>query len=103
AEKFINSTVKLIGACTSDRVNDAARGFSVVRRCVRGNNGKLLNCIDSKVRADDATGAAVGVIIDTDTVDAIVILLRAGASNGELIAQPSIGTLDCDCNLRLTT
>jgi hypothetical protein len=102
AEKLINSTVQLIRASAGDRIDYSARGFAVVRGCVRSNDGELLNCVDAKVRANDATRSAVGVVIDTDTVDAIVILLRASASNGELIAQPSIGTLVADCNGRLS-
>src|SRR5258708_22650416 len=60
-----------------------------------------MNGIDAKVSAEDATRGAVGIVVETDAVQAVVVLLRPRAGDGQLLAETAIATVCAHCEGRL--
>ena len=101
AEKFVDAPMKRIGARASDGINDATGRFAVLRGIVAGEDGELLDGVDAEVSAEHAARGAVGVIVEADAVQTIVILLRAGAGNGELLSEAAIAAIGAGGEARL--
>ena len=72
--------MKLIRSGSSGRIDDAPRSSSVRCGIIGGANREFLNRIDAEVPSQHASRAAVGIIIDADAVEAVIVLLwpRAG-------------------------
>src|SRR5260370_11083147 len=60
-----------------------------------------MNGVDAEVSAENATRGAVGIIVEADAVQAVVVLLRPGAGDGQLLAETSIATVCAHCEGRL--
>jgi len=56
-------------------------------------DGKFLNCVDTQVAAKHTAGGAVRVIVQADAVQAVIVLLRAGSGNCELLAEAAIAAI----------
>src|SRR5258708_4427285 len=68
---------------------------------VAGEDREFLNGIDAQVSAEDATRGPVGIVVETDAVQAVVVLLRSGAGDGQLLAETAIATVCAHCEGRL--
>ena len=88
--------MKLAGTGSRDSVDDATRSLAVVGGGIGGDDGELFNGVDAEVGADNSARATIGVVVDADAVDAVVVLLRARTSDGELRANAAVGTLVAD-------
>ena len=84
AQELIGAAVKAVGAGASDGADDAARRSPVFSALIRGQNGKLGDGVDSQVAAQDAAGSLVGVVVDADPIQKIIVLLRATAADRQL-------------------
>src|SRR5260370_26690583 len=60
-----------------------------------------MNGVDAEVSAENATRGAVGIVVETDAVQAVVVLLRPGAGDGQLLAETAIATVCAHCESRL--
>src|SRR5258708_1975080 len=60
---------------------------------VAGEDREFLNGIDAQVSAEDATRGSVGIVVETDAVQAVVVLLRPGAGDGQLLAETAVATV----------
>ncbi len=76
--------MELAGALAGDGVDDAAGHAAVLRWSVRGDDIELLHGIDTESRARDRARASIGVVVDVNAIEAIAVLLRPIAADGEL-------------------
>src|SRR5215469_10500154 len=85
--EFIPASVE--GICSRPRygVDHASRSLPILSRIVAGKNGKLLNRVDPQVTAEDTSGGAVRVVVQTDAVEAVIVLLRTRSGNCELLPE----------------
>src|SRR6266436_5595119 len=93
ADELIDAAVEIIGARAGNRVDHTAGSFPIFRRIVAGQDGKLLNSINAKVATKDAARRAVRVVIQADTVQTVIVLLRPGARNCELLSETAIAAI----------
>ena len=102
SEKLVGAAVKGIGARPRDRVDHSSRGLPVLRRVIAGQDRKFLNGIYTEVPTHYAAGCAVGVIVEADAIQSVVILLRPRAGNGQLLPEPSIAAIGASRKGRLS-
>ena len=76
----------LVGARARDGVDDAAGRAAVLRGVGVGEHGELGHRLDAQVGAEGVARRRVGVVVDADAVEAVVVLRRAGAGDGHLHA-----------------
>src|SRR5260370_28643335 len=82
-----------VGPGPRNGVNPSSGGFAVLRGIIAVQNRKFLNGVHAEVSAQDAAGSSVGVIIETDTVEPIIVLLRPSARNAQLLTEAAIATI----------
>src|SRR5258707_8369982 len=63
AQELIGAAVKAIGAGARDSADDAARRTSVFSALIRGQHGKLGDCVYTQVAAQDAARGLVRVVV----------------------------------------
>ena len=76
-QELVDISVKLIGPRARDRIYDPSGCLAVFGGIAAGQHGKLFDRIHAKIPAQHTARAAVGVVIDADTVEPVIILLRA--------------------------
>src|SRR6266850_3949751 len=93
AEKFVNASVQTIRPGAGNSVDDASGSLSILCRVVAREDGKFLDCIHAQVSAHHAARRPVRVIVDTRAVETIIILLWAGAGDGQLLSETAIAAV----------
>ena len=96
AEELEDGAVELVGAGAGDGVDDAAGFAAVFGGGVGSDDGEFLDGVDAEVFTGDASGRAVGVVVDGDAVDAVVVLLRTSAGDGQLGAEAAVAAIGAD-------
>src|SRR5207302_3031498 len=81
AEELIGTAMDLISPRAGNCIDHASRGLAIVCRVVAGDYREFLNRVHAKVAAQDAPRRAVGVVIETDAIQSIVVLLWPRAGN----------------------
>ena len=71
-------------------VDDATGGLAILGGVVAGDDGELADGVDAEVDANDRSRATVGVVVDADAVEAVVVLRWASAGDGDLRAESAI-------------
>src|SRR6266478_3146069 len=75
AQEFVSGAMNLIGARASDSVYDSSRRLAVLGRVVAGQDRKLLNSVYAEVSAKYAAGTAIGIIVNADAINSVIVLL----------------------------
>ena len=101
AEKFVHAAVKIVSAGAGDGVDNSSRGLAVFGGVVAGQHRKFLDSIDAKIPTQHAAGCAVGVVVEADTVEAVVVLLRARAGDGQLLPEAPVAPVRSSRKSRL--
>src|ERR1700694_1649946 len=83
--------MNLVGAGARDGVYDSSRGCSVLGRVVASQDGKLLNSVYAEVSAKYAPGTAIGIIVNADAINTVIVLLGAAARDAHLRPKSAIG------------
>ena len=91
----------LICARARDGIDDAAGCLAVFRGVIAGEDGKLLNGIDAEAATENAAWSAVGVVVEANPIQAIIILLRSRAGDGELLAEAAVAAIRASGEVRL--
>ena len=68
-KKFIRAAVKLIGARTRDRIDNAARCSAIFRGIIRCDHREFLDRVNAHGSANHISRGAVAVIIYADSID----------------------------------
>src|SRR5258708_1298048 len=68
---------------------------------VAGQQRKLLNRVDTQVPSQHAAGGTVGVVVETDAVQPIVVLLRPRPGDGQLLTETTISSISAGREVRL--
>ncbi len=97
AEEFVEAPMKSIGARPGDCVDHSSGSLAVLRGVIAGQNREFLNGIHTQVSAKDATRGPVGIVVETDSVETIIILLWPGARDRQLLAEAAIATIRAHC------
>src|SRR6267143_4586505 len=79
-----------VRAGLGDGVNDSARGLTVFGRESTGQNGELLNGVHAQGGADHVARPAVGVIVDADSVQTVVVVCRSLTGYGEFRPETAV-------------
>jgi len=74
--------MEFVGPRLGDSVDDPTRCSAILRRIIAGQHGKLLNRIHAQVHTQRTSRRTVGVIVDTQPVDAVIIFERLVAGDG---------------------
>ena len=90
AQKFIQRAMELVCSRTSDRVDDAPRGLSVVGGCVACDHGELLNSVHAEADAEDTGGSPAGVVIHAHSVQPVTGLLGPRAVDRHHRPKPTV-------------
>src|SRR5260370_1106009 len=78
------------GFCgVGENVNYAAGRLPSIGGVALGQHGEFLICVHTQAPSQDAAGLSVGVIVGVEAVQTIVILLRPGARNPNLLPNPA--------------
>src|ERR1700674_2091413 len=84
AQELINGAVQLVCTGARNGVHHSARGLPVLRRIVAGQDTKLLDGFNSQVLTEHTSRTAIGVIVDTNAIQAVIILLGTRAGDTQL-------------------
>ena len=87
AQELVSASMELVRSRARNGIDHSAGGLPVLGRIVAGQDGKLLNGVHAQVPAQHAARPAVGIVVDADAVQAIVILLGASPGDGDLVLQ----------------
>ncbi len=90
AEEAVCRAVDPVGSAARDGVDDAAGGLAVLGGEVAGEDGELGDGVYAEVDADDGAGTAVGVVVDADAVEAVVVLRGPSSGDGDLGAEAAV-------------
>src|SRR5215831_17773430 len=96
-QELVCSPVKPICSRARNGVDDATRGLAILGRVVAGDDRELLNGVDSEVPPQYAPGGAVGIIVEADAVQAIVVLLGTRTGDGQLLPKATITSIRSRC------
>src|ERR1700732_3357050 len=81
----------MVGARAVDAADHASRCPPILGRLIDRQNVELRDCIRPKVSPQNAAGSLVGVVVDADPIQQVVVLLGAPAAerqfNSEATAQ----------------
>ena len=84
AMELEDGAADLIRARSRDGVDDAARRAAVLRRIRVGEHGELGHRLDAEIRPERVAWRGVGVVVDADAIEPIVVLRRPRAGDGHL-------------------
>src|SRR3977135_3517660 len=73
-----------------DGVNDSAGGLTIFGRESAGQNGEFLNGVHTQGGADHVARPAVGVIVDADSVQTVVVVCRPLSGDGEFRSEATV-------------
>ncbi len=93
ANEFVPAAVDLIRPGSRDRVDHSAGGLSVLRRVVAGDDRELLDRVNAQASAQHTPRCSIGVVIEADAVQTVVVLLRTRARDGELLPEAAVAAI----------
>ncbi len=73
-----------------DCINDSARGFTVLRREASCQYRELLNGIHAEGGADHIARSAVGVVVNADTIEPVIVVRRSLPRDGEFRSEAAV-------------
>src|ERR1700722_17669899 len=79
--------MKCVATGLRDGVDDAARGETIFRGVVAGENGEFLNSIHTEVLAEHAARTGVRIIVHDYAVKTVAVLRRTASADAQLIAE----------------
>src|SRR6266849_2998749 len=88
--------MKAVCARPGDSINDAPRGFPVLRRISTSQHGKLLNGFDSKSGTQRTARSPIRVVVDADSIEPVVVLLRTASGDRHLHSEPALASSRSD-------
>src|SRR5882762_179519 len=88
--EFVHVAMEGVRARLGDGIYDSAGGLPVFRRETPGQNGKLLNGVHTEGRADHVAGPAVGVIVDANSIQPVVVVCCPLAGDGEFRSEAAV-------------
>src|SRR5487761_183265 len=89
----ISGAMEGIGARPRSGIDHAAGSSSVLRRVVAGEDRELLYGVNAHRDARYATGTAAGIILNADTIQAEIVLLRAGPRYAQKCSDSTVGSV----------
>jgi len=100
AQELVCRAVEVITACTGDGVNHSAGRFSIIGGGVSCNDGELLDRVGSQHRTQNVPGSATGEVVNAYTVQPVIVLLRAAATDRHLRTPTTIFPAVTSCRDR---
>ena len=88
--EFVHVAMEGVRAGLGDRVYDSAGGLPILGREPAGQNRELLNGVHTQGSADHVARAAVGVIVDANTVQPVVVVCGPLAGDGEFRSEAAV-------------
>src|SRR6267143_1829933 len=88
--EFVHVAMEGVRARLGDGIYDSAGGLPILGREPAGQNGELLNGIHTQGSADHVARAAVGVIVDANTVQPVVVVCGPLPGDGEFRSEATI-------------
>src|SRR5256885_6318671 len=73
-DELVCVPVKLVCSSARNCIDHSAGGLPVFSGKVAGQNGELLHGVHAQITAQHAAGPAVGVIVDADAVEPVIVL-----------------------------
>jgi len=73
-----------VGPRFADGVDNAGGGSPIFGRVIAGEHGEFLNRVHTQVDAEHTAGAGVGVIVDAEPVEPVVVLRGLAPGDGQL-------------------
>src|SRR5438046_6552824 len=92
-KKLVHTAVNLICPRARNGVNHPPGGLAVLRRVVAGQDGTFLNRVNAQVPSQHAAGCSIGVVIEADAIQTIIILLCPGAGASQLLSKTAISSI----------
>jgi len=92
-EELVHAPVKSIGPRARNGVDDSSGCFAILRRIVARENGELLNGVHAEISAKYAAGRSVGVIVEANAVQSIIVLLRPRAGDSQLLSEAAVAAI----------
>src|ERR1700682_3991280 len=90
ANEFVCVTVKRIRTGLGDGIYNSAGGLAILCGETSGQHGELLDSVDAQCRANYVPRPAVGVIVDADAVQPIVVVCCSLAGNRKLSSKAAV-------------
>ena len=84
-----------------NRIYHSPGSLAVLGRVVARKNREFLDRVYPQVSSQDAPWRAIGVIVEADAIQAIVVLLGSGTGNGQLLAKATIPSVRTGSKIRL--
>src|SRR5258708_8545264 len=100
-DELVSAAVKLVGSRARNRVHHTAGRLAILRRVVTGQHREFLDGVDAEAPSQDAAGRTVGVIVEADAIQTIVVLLGPGAGDGQLLSEAAVSALRARREVRL--
>src|SRR5262249_42225074 len=89
AQALVDVAMERVGPRLADGVDNPAGGPSIFGRVVAGDHGEFLNRIHAQADSDHAA-RAVGVIVDAEPVDPVVVLRGPASRDGHLKSKAPV-------------
>src|SRR5712691_1729919 len=102
AKEFINVPVKFVRARTGKGVYNAPRALAVLGRIVAGKDREFLDGVNTEVAAEHAARRPVGVIVNANAIQSVIVLLRPLTGDGRLQSETAIAAVPADFKRWLT-
>ena len=93
AKELVRTAVKLIGPGSSNGIYHSPGGLAIFRRVVAGQYGKFLNGVHAQVPSQHTAGSPIGVVVEADAIQTVIVLLRSSAGNGQLLTETAIASI----------
>src|SRR5258706_12101169 len=91
-DEFVCVPVKLVCPRGRNRIDYSAGGLPVFSGKVAGQNGELLHGVPAQITAQHAAGAAVGVIVEADAVEPVIVLGGPCTRDNDLRSKAAVSS-----------
>src|SRR5260370_4481027 len=88
--EFVHVAMEGVRARLGDGVHDSSGGLPVFGREAAGQNGELANGVHTEGGADNVAGSAVGVIVDANSIQPVVVVCCPLPRDGEFRSEAAI-------------
>jgi hypothetical protein len=85
--------MKAICSRPRNGIDHSAGSLSVLRGVVARQYRKLLDGVHAQISSKNAAGRPIGVIVQADSIQTVIILLRARARDSQLLPETSIAAI----------
>ena len=90
SQELVHAAVELVRAGPADRVHNAARSASVFGRESARQDLEFLNGVHPQYEADNISGRRHGVVVYSDSIDAVIVERRALTRNRHLATESAV-------------